>query len=218
MLVEFTDYNGAAPVFSDAYRHVWEELEDALGSLMLHLKASQQAGIEGDAIFDPVGTNEAIKASLHSRGWASNVKIPARFAFLGKNIDFEKDGVIVEVQFSNYPFLLNNAVRSHLFYIAEVEFGTETTAAAVIITKAKMFPASQSTLYYEQAVNQLNELVGNGVFDIPIRLVGLFEEANSVVTVKWTDYGGRYSRTVADRSDRQCRIEEHGSRCALLVD
>ncbi|MEH2284834.1 MAG: hypothetical protein V7K90_26540 [Nostoc sp.] len=56
---------------------------------------------------------------------------------------------------SNYPFLLNNTLRSELFFKAKTEFVGYPTNLVIIVTKALMFPASNSTLYYEQAVNQL---------------------------------------------------------------
>ncbi|WP_375472780.1 hypothetical protein [uncultured Nostoc sp.] len=82
-----------------------------------------------------------------------------------------------------------------------------------------MFPASNSTLYYEQAVNQLTALAKNQVFDVPIRLVGLFEQQNTIVPIIWTEYlSKRYSRTVNTRISRQCQINagrSARSRCLL---
>ncbi|MDZ8031252.1 hypothetical protein [Nostoc sp. DedSLP04] len=82
-----------------------------------------------------------------------------------------------------------------------------------------MFPASNSTLYYEQAVNQLTALAKNQVFDVPIRLVGLFEQQNTIVPIIWTEYlSKRYSRTVNTRVNRQCQIiagRSARSRCLI---
>ena len=84
-----------------------------------------------------------------------------------------------------------------------------------------MFPASNSTLYYEQAINQLTALVDNQVFDIPIRLVGLFEKQNTTISVIWTKYSSqRYSRTIDSRISRQCEIISQSStrtRCQLCL-
>ena len=104
---------------------------------------------------------------------------------MGTDIDFGKAGVIVESQFSNYPFLLNNTLRSELFFKAGTTFAGYATQLLILITKALMFPASNSTLYYEQAVRQLTALTDNHVFDVPIRLVGLFEQQNAIVSVIW---------------------------------
>lgn len=187
----------------------------------LHIKASDQAGIQGNPIFDPVGTNEYIKTALVQVGWHSNILIPAAYRFLGKDVDFGKAGVILEIQFSNYPFLLNNTLRSELFFKAGTQFVGQTTKLVVLIAKAQMFPASNSTLYYEQAVNQLTALIQNNVFDVPIRLVGLFEQQNAAVQAVWTVYHStRYSRTVKTRLSRQCHITPGrlaGRRCVLNI-
>lgn len=218
MILQITDYNNAGRILSSRFSNEWTELQQVLASLKLHLKKSDQAGIEGSPIFDPVGTNEAIKSSLQAKRWVNNCQVPSQFDFLGKDIDFAKSGVLVEVQFSNYPFLLNNLLRSELFFRSQTAFSREPVAVTVIIAKAKMFPASNSTLYYEQAVNQLNSLSQHGVFSVPIRMIGLFEIENGVADVMWTQYSAsRYSRTVAQRVPKQCRISRDGARCSLRI-
>jgi hypothetical protein len=74
----------------------------------------------------------------------------------------------------------------------------------VIITKARMFPASNSTLYYEQARQQLTALTQNRVFDVPMRLVGLFAPVGTQIPMRFTEYHNpRYSRIVIQRTDKQ---------------
>lgn len=207
ILVQFTDFNGAETLIDSRYNTEWNEISNVLTEIPLHIKASDQAGIQGNPIFDPVGTNEYIKAAMLRFGWEANIPIPQEYKFLGTDIDFGKAGVIVESQFSNYPFLLNNTLRSELFFKAGTVFVSQPTQLVVLITKAKMFPASNSTLYYEQAVNQLTALAEYKVFDVPIRLIGLFEAKNTTISVTWTVYSStRYSRKVQTRETRQCQI------------
>ena len=67
--------------------------------------------------------------------------------------------------------------------------------AIVFITKSGMFPASNSTLYYEQAKAQISAVVGFNVFTVPIRLIGLVLPPNTrQVEVDWNEYPARYSR------------------------
>ncbi|MHC5862208.1 restriction endonuclease [Nostoc sp.] len=166
----------------------------------LHVKPSDQRGIQGELIFDPVGTNEYIKNALVKLKWQNNILIPAEYRFLGKEIDFAKAGIILEIQFSNYPFLLNNTLRSELLYKAGTIFAKYSTKLVIIITKAQMFPASNSTLYYEQAAQQLRALIQNHVFDVPIRLIGLFEQRDTMTSVISSVYQEkRYSRIVQTR-------------------
>ncbi len=185
----------------------------------LHLKASDQGGKQGRPIFDPVGTNEAIKAALDRHGWR-RIPIPAEFKFLGIDIDFGKGGVIAEAQFSNYPFLLNNTIRSELFFRSKIALAGEPTKLAVIITKAHMLSAANSTLYYEQAVHQLTSLAKYKVFDVPIRLVGLFVERTGIIPATWTGYSAtRYSRTVDNRAGRRFVISSRrdDGRCTFSI-
>jgi hypothetical protein len=127
--------------------------------------------------------------------------------------------LVAEAQFSNYPFLLNNTIRSELFFQANMTFGTAPTKATVIIAKSRMFPASNSTLYYEQAVSQLTALASNHVFRSPLRLVGLFVDQGVPIQVTWSRYtAARHSRTVAHRETRRCVVEAGrtpASRCRI---
>lgn len=136
MLVEYEDFNDAASFLGRKYDSEWTDIFEVLTSMPLHLKASDQAGIQGRAIFDPVGTNAFIKDGLGSRGWSSNQAIPGEFSFLGTDIDYAKRGLLLEAQFSNYPFLLNNVVRSELFSKSGVAFDGNPVEVVVIVTKA----------------------------------------------------------------------------------
>ena len=218
MLTEYQEFNGGKNKLG-RYAAQCHELTNILTMMPLHLKASSQAGKQGDAIFDPVGTNEYITKSLTDLGWTKNIPIPQDYSFLGTDVDFGKNGVLVEVQFSNYPFLLNNVLRSELFYKSKIRLSGKSTTFVVIITKAHMFPASNSTLYYEQAVKQLTALNKHGVFSIPIRLIGLFSEQEEDINIVWTEYRGTQSRIIINREQRIGRIipgERHGMRCSVL--
>ncbi len=139
-----TDYNNPD---GTKLATLWPSVEKALKALTLQLKASDQAAIKGSLIFDPVGNNLAIEHALKPLGWTGSVKIHRDYQFLGKGVDFEKQGVIAEAQFSNYPFLLNNVIRSFLFSKLGVALNGNSPEALLLITKAKVFPASNSTLY-----------------------------------------------------------------------
>jgi hypothetical protein len=121
MQIRYTDFNGAEELLSTLFQPLWSEIEIVFDSMPLYLKGSDQAGKQGKPIFDAVGTNEHLKASLMHKGWHSNVQIPLEFNFLGTDIDFYREGAIIEAQFSNYPFLLNNLLRSELFFKAATQ-------------------------------------------------------------------------------------------------
>jgi hypothetical protein len=84
-----------------------------------------------------------------------------------------------------------------------------------------MFPASQSTLYYEQARDQLTALARIGTFDIPVRLVGLFEKIDTRAKATYTNYGeARYSRTPVTEQEVLCHVcagKTAQGRCILQI-
>ena len=221
MIIQVTDFNAADTVIANSYQAEWQELKSVLEQMPLHLKASGQAGRQGSRIFDVVGTNHYIKNSLTrpELAWAANIQIPPEYRFLGTDVDFCKSGLLVEAQFSNYPFLLNNILRSERFFQSKTELCGHAVGALVMIAKVRMFPASNSTLYYEQAANQLASLAKIKVFTMPVRLVGLSERTGVPLRIKVTDYGKPRARQVVAQLDYDCTItpSSGGGRCILEV-
>lgn len=221
MKAQITDFHGADGAFGGPLAAEGREILDALATTPLYLKASDQAGKSGSLIFSPVATNKAIGDALTPRGW-TKWDVPNNLAMFGIDVDYAKHGVVVECQFSNYPFLMNNVVRSDLFHRRAIMIGAQGCAALVVITKARMFPASNSTLYYEQAVAQLREAEREGMFRVPVRLIGLFEDIGVSVPAKIIGYASkRYSRTATGTKDIRCRLvpnREDGGRCHIEVE
>lgn len=217
MELKIVDFNGSDNVLSGSYAEMWRQVQLALESMPLHLKSSDQSGKQGGLIFDPVGTNAYIKATLAPFGW-SKASITPEYDFLGVDVDFARSGVVLEAQFSNYPFLVNNLLRSELFYREKVQFAKAPLSVVVIVTKAGMLPASNSTLYYEQALKQLNGFAKYKLFTVPARLIGLFSPIHEGVPATFTGYKDpRYSRTVVSTRTIVCNvIKGRAERCSVV--
>jgi hypothetical protein len=215
--IKVTDYNDPDSILTTTHAQQWKQVLSSIRNMPLHLKASDQKGRQGSLIFDPVGTNSYLKAKLGASGWLAT-KIAPEYAFLGLDVDFAKSGVVLEAQFSNYPFLLNNLIRSELFFREEVQFDGAPMSVVVIVVKAAMFPASNSTLYFEQAVSQLNGLAKFKLFKVPVRLIGLFSPIQHVVDASFTSYAAsRYSRTVSETTPIKCDITAGAKgRCKIV--
>jgi hypothetical protein len=219
---EFVDFNGAEGYFSSDGLSRWDELDQVLSGLVPQLQASDQAGKSRAPIFDPKATNGRLTSSAASLGW-SKVPVPAELHPFGLDWDAGKDGVLAEWQFSNYPFLWNNIIRSEaVFKSPERLPAMFEPRALVIVTKSGSWPASNSTLYFEQAQAQIEIVTTLGVFDIPIRLVGLMLSPDGGrVEADWNVYPGRYSRVATTETGRSFevvwgRVAKHGNRSATL--
>ena len=172
----------------------------------LHIKASSQANKQGKPIFDPIGTNLYIENYLNKLGW-NLLPIPAQYEFFGKGIDLAKAGLILENQFSNYPFLLNNTARVEFFFQKGTQLGGQSIKLMIIITKSQIFPSSNSSLYYEQAVRQLSALDEIKLFKIPIRVVGLFEHINTTASAIWSEYEKKTARNIVTQNQCEYQIK-----------
>lgn len=220
--LEVWDYNGAAEYFSEDGSERWAEIEWVLHSMRPQLQASDQAGKVGVPIFDPKGTNAQLTARAHEVGW-DKVVVPADLRSFGKDWDAGKGSVLAEWQFSNYPFLWNNIIRSEAVFQSGLHLPplTSTVDALIIVAKSGSFPASNSTLYAEQAVAQIDTVTTLGVFEIPIRLVGLMlPEGVDAFDGDWNEYDARYGRdgthTPVEFSIAWGRPGQYGNRAARL--
>jgi len=207
MKFKYIDFNGADKLLGAKFANEWDTLEKVFSSMPLHLKASDQKGKVGANIFSTVGTNNFIKQKMVRKGWNSSILIPEKLDYLGTDVDFSSNGLFLEVQFSNYPFLTNNVIRSELFFKTKASFISGKFEMLIIVTKAGQFPAGNSSLYYEQAVKQITGLEENKMFSVPIRLVGLFECVGSTVPCVYGKYSApRYSRTIIKTKKNMCQI------------
>ena len=200
------DFNGAYHGIQSKFQQQWNELKNTLHNMPLYLKKSDQAKKKTQLIFDPVGTNQYIKDKLTQKYWNSSIPLPQNFKYFGKHIDFGKGNVFLEVQFSNYPFLLNNTVRSEVFYQAKEPINQHQVKIIVILTKVQKLPAANSTLYFEQAKQQLIEIEKYKIVDIPIRLLGLYELENQNIKAIFSEYKKASSREVNKREEINCQL------------
>ena len=197
MAYAFTDYNGAETLFRGRGEPAkrWRELAAVLDSLPVYLQGSDQDRKVGTPIFDPKATNAHLTVASKAVGWCP-IAVPPALTMFGDDWDAGKGSVLAEWQFSNYPFLWNNIIRTEAVFQGKVALeGMSPVAGLVVVTKSGMFPSSNSTLYYEQAAAQINAVSTLRAFQVPIRLVGITLAIECVeVDAVWTKYPGRYAR------------------------
>ncbi len=216
MLIHSSDFNGAGALFSSRYEAEWQELEAALQAMPLYVKDSGQEGKLGGLVFDPIAANAYLKNALAPKGWTTDPPIPGPYDPMGLGVDFAKVGIVGETQFAHYGLLLNNILRCEFFSKARVALADQPADVLVVITKAAMFPAANSSLYYEQAAGQCGLLEKVQAFDIPTRLVGLFAPTKVLVPAIHTTYGGRTSRTIGQQTQIRCTLSPGAkARCKL---
>lgn len=208
MILTATDFNDFAALAPLA---LVKEIEEALTRMPLPIKDSDQAGKQGQLIFDPKGANEAIKVALKKCGWQSPIPLPVGWQTLGLAVDFGKEGVLVEAQFSNYPFLLNNVMRANVLFNETIPLPPMGPAKTlIVISKAKLFPSANSTLYYEQALEHLKFLDKGKSLQLPTRLIGLTAKRGQVIPAIYTHYHTpRYSRRVVTQEVVKVLVGNH---------
>ena len=167
------DFNGADAYYARQGATEWADIDNVVRRLPLCFQASQQAGIGGSPIFDPKATNAFLTAESAKLGWTV-IPVPADLTEFGTDWDGGKGASLAEWQFSNYPFLWNNVIRSEAVYKSRTQLqGLQPVEALIVVTKSGVFPSSNSTLYFEQASAQIRAVTRFRAFSIPIRLASV---------------------------------------------
>ncbi len=216
------DYNGADEYYAGEGRDEWSEMESILASLVPQLQPHGEAGLEGEPNFDPKATNRELTNAAEEFGWRK-VAVPRELAEFGTDWDVGKGGTLAEFQFSHYAFLWNNIIRTEIAYRAGWRTAGATPLRALLhISKSALLPSSKSSLYFEQAVQQVESAAKVDAFTIPIRLIGLTVPDGESFPVDWNTYPGRTSRTRLTRTRRTASVEwlrtRNGDRPYLRVD
>ncbi len=204
---DVADFNGADSYYSADGAREWADIQSVISDMHLYLQGSLQAGKVGSAIFDPKASNLYLKSATHTRGWRT-VPVPAGLREFGNDWDGGKRETLAEWQFSNYPFLWNNCIRSEAVYKTQLRLpGLELIKGLIIVTKSGIFPASNSSLYFEQAKAQLTAATAFDALTIPIRLVGLTIESGVLnYNAIWNEYVDRTSRTATRTAEIETRV------------
>ncbi len=207
MFAEICDFNGAAKYFAKAGASEWAEIDKIVKSLVPRLQPSRQAKIQGKPIFDPKATNLDLAEASKKLGW-STIPMPTSLGPFGVTWDSGKNCTLVEWQFSNYPFLANNVIRTEVAFRQKLPLeGIKRVEALIVITKCGVFPSSNSSLYYEQARAQLEIATKLTLFELPIRLVGLsIPPGVSRFKALWKTYKARTGRTGPKAQSRQIAV------------
>jgi hypothetical protein len=207
--IVFHDVNGFA---SKADPKLVKEVDDVLRAMPLQVKLSDQANRTDRLIFSPVASNAHIGKALTARGWTAAIPFPDTHQALGIGGDYGKGGILLEAQFSNYPFLLNNVVRTNVLYNAQLPLAMMgPIEAAIIVTKGKLFDAANSTLYYEQAVQHVEFMVKGNSVQVPLRLIGLMADRGIPQRARLVEYHAkRYSRTLIKSAEVLVQVGSPG--------
>lgn len=196
------DCNGASAYFDQGPgTPEWQSLARILEAMPLYLQASDQRNKVGVPIFDPKATNAHIERDIQADGWHKPV-VPEGLQMFGVDWDGGRNATLAEWQFSNYPFLWNNVIRTEAVMRGKIRLPSlEPIAGLIEVTKCGAFPASNSALYFEQGRAQLETVMAFNIFRLPIRLVGLRLPTGTHQTpCVWTTYEARYNRVGVSRN------------------
>lgn len=155
MRFEQESFNSGSEVFREEFNSLLSEVESAISDSEYQVKHTFQKGREKELIFDPIGTNRALREKFSEHGWATEVNLDSPGYDKGKDIDIAKNGVAGEIQFGNFAYLDADCNRLRRLYDGrlELEGGGGIQAGVIIVVKQEM-PTSQSVSHFQQATQR----------------------------------------------------------------
>ena len=131
------------------------EIESVLANTLYHVQFCGQKGRTSDLIFSPSQSNTAIENAFIAAGWEAGVSLTNPGYDTGRNIDFYKNGVAIEVQFSHYGLCMTDISRMERLFTRNLHLhpspeGTlRPVVAGVEIVIDRSMPASQSVTHMD---------------------------------------------------------------------
>lgn len=170
MRFEVADFNDGWAVLAKKHPAEWAELQAVLSETQYHVQLCNQKGRTEERIFSPSMANSALKDALLTRGWEAGVRIENSSYESGKDVDFFKNGVVLEVQFAHYGLLQADISRMEQLHTDVLRLaGGRKVSCGVEIVVTNGMPRSQSVAHMEQAQTRAAPIART----IPVALVGI---------------------------------------------
>jgi len=162
-----------------------------LSTIVCPMKESQQSGKQGVWIFDPIGMNAILREQLTMRGWKAKVPLAERRK-AGNDVDFYKNGVVIEAQFGNFAYLQSDVARLEALHTGVVQLrGSPPVELGVLITVQKNMPRANSVSDFEIATTRAVIIART----IPLVVFGL-DAPKAGEEIILNRYQGQRSRTL----------------------
>lgn len=132
------------------------ELFSVLDNALYQVQFCGQRGRETELIFSPSMSNTVLKDSFTSLGWEAGVPLANPGYDTGRDVDFYKNGVVVEVQFAHYGLCMTDISRMERLYSRSLQLQSNPSGAprhvvaGVEIVVDRHMPTSQSVAHMEQ--------------------------------------------------------------------
>jgi hypothetical protein len=116
---------GGSEILEVRFPHILRDIYAVIGSIRANrTKISEEKTKKGQMLFDPKDMNYQFHTAFHSRGFREirdyyTISIPDYPTIIQrayKQIDFEKEGVLVEVQFGKYAFMFYDLAKFQYFF------------------------------------------------------------------------------------------------------
>lgn len=169
------DRNGAFTLLHADYASELAELELAIRQAEYQMQMCGEKGRTNEMIFSPSLSNDSIKQGLISLGWEHNVRLLNPTPESGRDVDYYKRGIAVEVQFAHYGLCVTDISRLERLFTGDLALRpgtdgrTRPVEVGVSVVVEKAMPTSQGVSNLDQLTTRAATLAAS----IPLLMVGI---------------------------------------------
>lgn len=172
-------FNGGVAFLEQEKIDPWRQLLELVAASAYQMQGCGERKRVGEPIFSPSMNNATLRAGFAREGWLCGVPLLTPTPASGRDVDFYKQGVVVEAQFSHYGLLQGDFARMEGLYTGPLALrGGLSVECGVVIVVNRAMPTSQSVSRADQAVGRAAPLAPT----IPVAVVDVLPpEASDVV-------------------------------------
>lgn len=170
MRIEVHSVNGGEFFLAQNHPNEWVEFIEMIAEVPYHVQLCRQKGRETEMIFSPSMANAELKKRLVDKNWSANVPIANPSYHSGKDVDFYKNGVVLEVQFAHYGLMQADVGRMEELRTGGLALaGGFPVDCGIELVVTNRMPRSQSVAHLGQALTRAAPLART----LPLILVGI---------------------------------------------
>lgn len=180
--------NAGHAVLKQQHQQQLAEILSVVAGVEYQVQLCGEAGRTSELIFSPSFNNASIKAAFGALGWECGVALENPTPETGRDVDYYKDGVVVEVQFAHYALCFADVSRMQRLFSGQLHLKPRTGGkprpvyvGAEIVVDAAM-PTSQGVA----RLNQLRERGAPLATSLPLLMVGVLPPQPGDIVVQHT--------------------------------
>ncbi len=179
------DCNDGLAVLQQNHPAELAEIQAAISGMEYHVQLCGEAGRTSELIFSPSLNNDGLKSAFRAFNWECGVALENPTPETGRDVDYYKNGVVVEVQFAHYALCITDVSRMQRLFTQQVRLKPypNGTPRDVLVGVEIVVDASMPTSQGVARLGQLRTRAAPLATSLPLWMVGVLPPQQGDIVV-----------------------------------